>query len=411
MIATHKFRDFASGIIEKDPQRILNIFYLLKTNHTNCVFWYSNIIYQSKVIQIKGYEVRLFIADFEPTSQRSVDIYFEVLNQYYHCEVNITRFAKEQVFIRLPQELSYLADRKFPRVNFDDLFIRFNTLYSRIFTAQGTLVDPRNYPYFVEEITKDFPSLKQIYRVLLDHIKKIGDDFSIVMLHKKDPESYSIYEKTLLKTKKTVLIEDVTKTGSYIEEINSPDLVNLSKYYELRENEVGELKASREIEALKKADSKKFLVSYLMTPIHIYNHIVGYIRIETNQFQKYRIHRLLAEELHIVCEVFSYGLTKIKIGGFYFKEDATKSRVLNLSANGMLLEIFDEVLFEYLKKFKRIKILVTILSRNLELKAEIVRFFKRGGAYYLGMNIFQGGPGDIKQLKEYINENLKYDFF
>ncbi len=404
--------NFSSALIVEDRQRTSNLFYLLKNKNTILQLWYSNKIYKTKIIKINNDTAVLYVSNFDQKLEEISELFFEILNEYYHCKIKILKVDLNQIIFYFPEKLFYVKNRKYPRVKFNDLFIQFNLSYSNLFYFREKKINLQNkYPYFITEVKKDIPSLKQIYQMLINNIKKIANHFSIVTFRKRLPESYTIYEKTLLKTQKTIFIEDVTRADSYIEELSSSVLSNLLNYYKTLVADIGELNASRKIEELRKEDSKSFLISYLMSPIHIYQNIIGYVKIETNQFQKYRIHRLLAEEFHNICDIFSYGLTKINIWKSYYNREAEKTRVLNISTDGMLIEIFNQVLFQYLKKFPYLKIRLPILGQELEFRAEIMRFFKKGGGYYLGIHIFKGTPGDMSLLKEYIYKNLQYSFF
>ena len=412
IVKTHRFRDFSSGFTESGFQRILNTFYLLKAKELSIRFWYTDILYDALIIQIGKGEVVIAVPGFEPGQNYHAEIYFELLNQYHYCKVNIIKIKSDRLTIELPKEFLCLKDRKFPRIRFDDLFIRFNILYSSLFTSKGEEIELLNrYFYLFEEVSKDSPSTKLLYRMLLSKMKGIGSNFSIAILRRKDSEALTLHEKILLKTKKTLLVEDVSKMESYIEPLSSPLLTNLSTYYKEREAAVGEFKAIREIEAVSKEDSQNFLISYLMSPIDIYDQIIGYIRIETDQFQKYWVRRYEAEEFHTICKIFSYGLAKIRIRDSHFDVNSVRTRVLNISISGLLMEIFDKVLFEYLKIFSKVKLLLPIAGRELEIYGEIKRFFSKGGGYYMGVEFFESLPGDTKYLEEYIYENLRYNFF
>ncbi len=412
MSIINRFRNFSSGFPIESTQRISNILYLLKNNNVIFTLLHAETIYKVRIIKIETNQIVLYVPNFEYKLEKSGNIYFEILNGYYSSKIKIIKPPTEQITIDFPRDLSCLKDRKYPRVKFDDLFIRFDLLYSTIFRYKGVEIDLQNkYPHLIQEVAKEVPSLKLIYNILVNNIKKIANDFLIVTFREKTPDTYTIYEKILLETQKSVFIQDVTKTGSYIDELSSSSLTNLFGHHSKRVGKIGELKASREIYGLQREDSKEFLVSYLMTPIHIYQNIIGYARIETNQFQKYRIEKALAEEFHSICSVFSYGLTKINIWKSYFAKGGVKTRVLNISIEGMLIEIFDQILFEYLKKFRRIKIILPIFGRELNLSCEIMRLFKKGGRHYLGIHIFKGDPGNISLLENYINENLQYNFF
>ena len=412
MLQKRGFRDFSKTETEKKTFRILNLFYLAKSNGTNIVFWYCGIYYQIRVVDVEMGHIVLLIPGFEIKSEQIADIYFEILNQYYHGIVNILEYKNDHVTIKPPEELRFYRDRTYQRIKFDDLFMRFNIEYASLFTTKGREIELQSrYPFFFAEVMQDCPSIKFIYNMLLSKIREIGDNFSVEMLYLRDPKTFTLFEQALLKEKSTVLIEDVSKIESYTEPLDMEHITNLSSHYQKRVGEIGQDNALSEIEKLRKEDSRNFLVSYLMTPIHIYDRVIGYIRINTDQFQKHWLHRLIAQEFHTICQIFSYGLTKTRVWHSHFNPSSVHTRILDLSADGLLIEIFDKTLFEYLRKFKEIKVVLPIADHELTLFGEIIRYIPRGGRYYMGVHIYKSYPGNEKILEEYLSENLVHNFF
>ena len=361
-----RFRDFTKAKTEKRKFRILNIFYLAKSNGINIIFWYSETYYRVRVIKVDVDNITFQVPNFQIQPQRMAVIYFEILNQYYHGTVRILKYENDYVTIASPEELKFFKDRIYKRVKFDDIFIRFNIEYSYLFDIKGRELELQNqYPYFFAEIIQDQPSVKLLYSMLLTKMKEIGNNFSVEMLYLRDPKTFTLFENILIKEKKTLIIEDVSKIESYIEPLPLEQLTNLNNYYKKRVHTIGEYNALLEIEELVREDSKSFLVSYLMAPIHIYDRVVGYVRINVDQFQKHWIHRLTAREFHTMCQIFSYGLTKIRVCNSYFNPNSNHTRILNLSVNGLLMEIFDKTLFEYSKKYKNLKIILPIGDQEL----------------------------------------------
>ncbi len=412
MALDSKFRDFEKARIELNIQRIRNIFYLLKINRVKIIVYYCDSAYSAKIIDIKNDFINLFISDLHFTQKRKVDLYFEVSNKYYSFLSNIEKFEREILSIYLPNKMKYFQNRKYPRVQLDDLFIRFNiadSIYD-IATEQGIDIIDR-YKYFFDEITKDTPSLKLLYEMLIAEVKKVGSDFSVKMLYHKNFNEYTIFEKIMLEERKSILIEDTSKLDAYIKQIQNPFLTNLYNYYSKRKEEVEGFTAFLEIENIRKNDSKESLVSYVISPIYIYDQCIGYLRINTTQFQKYRILLVLANNISRVCSLFSYGLTRIKVYKDYWKPYSTGVRVLNISMTGLLMEISDAVIFEYLKKQKMIKMLIPYMQDEIETYGEIVRFFSKNGIFYIGVSFMKYIQSDILKLEEYIYENLRYNFF
>ncbi len=323
------------------------------------------------------------------------------------CHIFIVRTNNKGVFIEVPSNLSYLARRLYPRLHFDNLAMRFIILYSPILgSKQAEKNMESRYPHFMQEILLDNPSLPIIYKMLIEEIQKVSREFSVHMFYDKPEEELTLFERTMISENKTIFIEDVSRLETYIEKFESENVTNIHHYYEKLCQEKGEFDALVDIESVKKQDARNFLVSILMVPIHLFEQPIGYLRLETNQFDKHFMTLAQAEELSLVSELFSYAITKIRIRNSHFDPSARKTRVLNISQSGLLMEINDEILFKYLQKHRRIKMLIPIGGRELEVYGEIIRYFPRDGAYYMGILFFKSKPDDMRKLENFIYENL-----
>lgn len=399
-------------IEETNHYSILNLFYFVKAKYIHVFFDYSGYRYQGIIEEVEDNYIRLVLMDFQETSERKATLSFEALNRYYICQTLILRSNELGIFLPIPEKIEYYARRKHVRLRFDDLFMRFTTLYSPILQdrAEEKYMEAR-YADFLAEVLQDNPSLKIIHQMFVREIQKVSRNFSFVILRDKKSQELNIFEKILLETGKAIYIEDVARLSAYIDKIESKRLTNLNRYYESLVNQIGEYKALLQLEEIKKLDARNFLVSYLMIPFSLFNEIIGYVRLETNQFDKYYIARSQAEELCLVSDLFSYGITKIRIQKSHFDISSVQTRVVNISLSGLLMEFSDGVLYRYLQKNRRIKMLIPLEERELEISGEIVRYYEKNNFYYMGVLFFKSKPDDWYYLEKYIYENMHYQFY
>ena len=245
----------------------------------------------------------------------------------------------------------------------------------------------------------------------MSEIKEITKDFSLKFVYKDDIPQLTLSEKIMLRNNKAFFIEDTSKIESYIEPIKSKKITNYSDEFEKLIKEKGKALAKKEFEILLKEDNKNFIVSYLMIPVNLLDRPIGYLKLETNQFEKHFITLMQALGIITVVEIFSYALTKIRIHGSHFNKASIKTRVVNISMSGLLFEIDDESVYKYLQKNRRIKLMIPILGEELEIYAEIVRYFPRDGSYYMGVNFFKNRPGNMERLEAFLFENSHFQFF
>lgn len=249
-----------------------------------------------------------------------------------------------------------------------------------------------------------------MYRMLVSEIQSISSDFEIVFFKNRDRATWSEAERVVHDQAKTFFVEDTMRVLSYTSPHAQPSLTNLSGLFETRAAEEGETAALKYIEGIRRADARDFVVSYLLSPLTLFGEMQGYVRIETNQFDKRYINSMQAVDMHRLMELFSYAMSKARIRSSHFDPSSVETRVVNISLSGLLLEFSDEAIFKYLMQHRRIKMLIPVLGDDLELFGEIVRFSQRGGFYYLGVLFFKSKPGDMIRLEKFIHENMQFQF-
>jgi len=404
--------EFSSGIIEDDYYRIGNIFYFLKAKRSFVKIHFSDAEYSGRVYRIDEDAISIVFPEFEDRPERRAVFTFEALNRFYYCQVLIQRAEKGTVRIQFPKELKHLIRRLYPRVTFDDLFMRFIIMYSPIFANKEEERSFENrFPYFYKEIQEDNPSLRVLYQLLMEEIKSITPEFDLKLHYKSPPLDLNRSQKKVFNDKENFLIEDVSKLESYIEPHAMDILQNYSNEYTDILNEEGKSTARKIFQDIQKEDLQNFLQSYFLSPITMFDSVIGYLRMETNIFDKFSISAKQASEIVRILEIFSYAITKIRIRNSHFDPSSIRTRVVNISMSGLLMEISDEFLFEYLKKNRRVKMHIPIYGEELEIYGEINRFFSSEGSYYMGVLFFKSRPGDITHLEQFLYENMHYQFF
>jgi len=410
-VPTREANPFESASTEDSYYGILNILYYLKAKYTRIHFRYSGYVYIAHCEQIDQYEVLLTAHGFQETQDRRAVIQFEAYNRYYMAQVMVLRTNENGIYIQFPTELSFLQRRRHIRLRFDDLFMRFTILYSPIGHSR---LDEKNlesrFPYVMQEVAREDVSLQTMYRMLVSEIQAISSDFDIVFYANRNEGELSLPEQIVREEMKSFYIEDTMRVLSYTSPMADPNLVNLSSVFEKRSAEEGDTSALKFIEAIRKDDARKFIVSYMLSPVTLFGVIQGFVRVETNQFDKKYINPQQAQDLHRLMELFSYALSKTRIRSSHFDPSSVETRVVNISLSGLLLEFSDEAIFKYLRQHRRIKMLIPVMGDDLELYGEIVRFSERNGFYYLGVLFFKSKPGDMVRLEKFIHENMQFQF-
>lgn len=396
-------KDFEKGQIENTYLSLLNLFFLVKTSMTKIDIEYNQNVYSGIIEEVENQRIRIQVQGLAESQSRRGSLRFEILNRYYHSEFLILSFSSGGLIIRFPKSVLFLARRKFARFVFNDLSMRFIILYSPIFETKHLEKNLESrFGLFMQEILQDHPSIKIIYNIFLEEITKISRDFEFRMLYRKNPDEFTQMEKIIAEKKKPFFIHDTSRLEYYIEPPEKENLINYSNFFEDLKKNMEKRKALAAIDRIKRNDMRTFIVSYLAIPYFMFGDLIGYLYIYTSQFDKYFITPTQAEEIYLATELFSYGITKIKIRNSVFNPKATPTRILNISISGLLMEIKDEILYKYLQKHNRVKMQIQIQDITLEIFGEIVRNYQKDNRYYMGVLFFKSSPDHIKVLEDII---------
>lgn len=74
------------------------------------------------------------------------------------------------------------------------------------------------------------------------------------------------------------------------------------------------------------------------------------------------------------------------------------------------MELHDEIVYQYLQKHRRVKMLIDIEGKEVEVFGEIVRYFEMEGSYFMGVMFFKSRPGDLITLERFLYENFRFSF-
>jgi hypothetical protein len=397
---------YGETIIGTDINLIKHLFYYLRFENAEFSFEYDDRFMSVVVHNVLQDFVELNVPDFMEASSRRAKIKFEIVNVLYLFEVIIEDIRGPIVKIKLPTELQSAEMRQYRRVSCDDLFMDFVILFKSFkggkYVSGDNTNAERQFTNLVREVKNDVPDLGLINRILTEYILKVSSEYELVIY--KAGDGHDFIRNYLAKDNKTIYISDCSDVDSYLENLDSKYYKSYSEFYKDKVKESGEFQADKFFENLQKKENRNFMVSYIISPITLFDKVIGHIKVYTTAMDKHMLTKYNLEYIHELVEIFSYGLTKISIKGNSFNEVYTNTRIVDISISGLLFEISDISLFNYLKKHSSIKMYIPIGKNKLEINAEIVRFITAEDGYKLGVNFFSSNPGDMKVLENYIYE-------
>lgn len=394
-------------ILGSDINRIRHLFYNLESEKKTVMLQYSSEIFKSKISHVDGNKAWIEIPGFEPEAVRRCRIKFEIANILYEFEVPILEFVENGFVIRIPSFLQSASRRGDRRLYVEDLFMRFIIIYTPLFGRRG--IGQRiesNFPFIIKEIEKDEPDLFMLNIIITEQIRKISETYDIVFYQpgrKKD-----LMEVLIEQSGKTLFIQDTNNLESYFISHMPYGMINYHAEYAHIMRYDSEENAARQFEERKKADRQKFLTSYICAPIMIFDTVIGHIYVSRSVFERLRLTEENAFQIHLLANLLSYAMSKTVLARSYFRH--TYSRILNISRSGLLFELNNRIVFDYLTYHDRLKMEFNIRHHQLSFKGAISRFAASKNGFNIGVQFFGANPDDYIIIENFIYQRQKNVF-
>ncbi|WCL48862.1 PilZ domain-containing protein [Leptospira sp. GIMC2001] len=402
---------FTETIIGSDINLVKHLFYYLKADGREFDFVYSDKESLAMVDDIFMDSMNLVIPEFEEEGHRRARIRFEIMNILYQFEVIIQDVHGTVVTIKIPHELQSMQLRQNKRLPVDDLFMNFIILFRSL--SGGTravgknLYAERRFPFLMKEIRKDKPNLQLINVMLSDYIKTVSKDFEIVIYSQaNEPNEDEQFIREILKnSEKSIYIGDCNKLENYFEPLEDESLTNYYNEFIRMEMSTSSEEAIEFFKQKQKKENRQFLVSYIYTPIRIYDEAVGYIKVYATAMDRFSITPAQAIFIHELAEIANYAFTKVAIQVSSYENYTHSTQIIDISMDGLLFETQNRKLFNYLKRHNIIKMNIPLNSEIiLMIRGEIVRFIEREDCFHIGVNFFDSAPDDMLHLENYLYE-------
>ncbi|MCG6194310.1 DUF1577 domain-containing protein [Leptospira sp. FAT2] len=397
---------FGETIIGTDINLVKHLFYYLKADDVEFPFDYDGQRFFAIVEDIEETSVKLRIPGATQGLTLRAKISFEIMNILYQFEVVILEFLDDSIIqIRIPSELQAASFRKNVRVAVDDLFMNYVILF-RSLTGGGREIGrniqvEQRFNNLMREIKKDNPDLRLINIMISEYISTVSREYEIVFFSQDREETF--LDSFIKRNDRPVFIPDTSLIINYIKENATSPVGNYREEYIRMVLESGQDYADKFFRELQKKEIREFVISYLVLPIRLFNDVIGYIRVYTSAMDRYSITPSQVGYLIELSEIFSYSMTKIFIREDNYRNAKAGTRVVDISINGLLFEIDERRIFQYLKKHNIIKIFIPVSERTLILRGEVVRYITvEEGKYHLGVNFFDSNPDDMLILQKYI---------
>ena len=391
-------------IIGSDINQIRHLFFHLRAESRKIDISYGIEVFQGSIADVDDDHVLLRIPNFEEGPQRRIRIRFDALNIFYQFEVIIEEISGELVWIRMPDSIQSATRRKYRRVYPDDVYLRFLFQYRPIFGKRGIgqIVEDR-YSFVVQELRKDFPDMGLILRMVAEELHSISQFFELKFY--KKGEKKNLMEQIVASQDSTLYIRDTDRLDNYFRKLNLFGLTNYEREFKNMLNVMSEEEARKAFEDIQQEELRKHLYNYVCSPITVFDQVVGHIYLYTTVLEKHQISTEDATRIDILATLLSYAMSRTAVARTYYTEPL--ARLSNISIAGLLFEIKNNVLFEYLIDHDSLRVLLPLKNDILEMEGDITRLFPSKNGYLIGIRFTGGGPDDFKRLEQYIFQKTR----
>ncbi len=404
LLGSSKEEFIEDTIIGSDVNQIRHLFYYLRSEKQTLGITYQSEHYRGIVTHVHNTSVVLHVPGFEETPIRRCQLKFEAASVLYQFEVLILEFGRDRITIKLPYFIQSAKQRKHKRIPTQDLFMKFIFLYQPFFNSTNDLqmVESR-YFHLMEEIRKDDPDIFLVARMINKEAQSVTKDYEVTFY--KPGSKRTFLEEAVGREKKTLFMDNVNQAENYYKLRILYGLINFHKSYLAMVKETSEEGAIKFFEEMRLRDLHQFKKSYLCAPLLIFDQVVGHIYMQTSQLDNLLISQDQAHQMDLLASIFSYALTKKVIARSYYSHPIT--RIVNISMSGLLFELNNRTIFDYLVFQDMLKLEIQIRTSLLEFVTEITRYFPTESGYNIGVNFLSANPEDFKILENYIFENRK----
>jgi hypothetical protein len=306
----------------------------------------------------------------------------------------------------MPDFIQSFQPRKFKRVSVSDVFMRFTINYRPFFISSADVQTvTTRYPAIIEELKKDEPNIYLINHIITEELYKIASDFEMKFYSEK--EKAGMLESLIASEHKTFFIGDTSNLDNYLEQNPDHNLINYNPIYKkmLRESSGSADDAKKYFKEIQRQDIRNFFSNYVYAPLYIFNKSVGHISLQSTVLDKQLIRRDQAHQIHLLAGLLSYAMSKVVIAMSYYKHSLT--RIVNISLGGLLFELNQKEIFDFLIFHDNLKLVVQLKNTLLHFKAEVSRSYPCREGYCIGLNFYSAQGDDFLFLEDFLYGQMK----
>ena len=395
------------SILGSDINQIRHLFYWLRSESRPVQVNYGAEEYRATVFEVTNTIAHMRVPGFQGERARRCRIKFEIVNILYQFEVPIIDIGPDTVSIKIPAYIQSAKRRKNRRIWADDMYMRWIIAYQPLFGRRGTgqILEAR-YPHIVAELRRDEPDLYLINHIVTEELARIAPAFEI----KFYPENYrrNLMETMIAQEQKTFYLKEVGASETYYKAQRTYGLINFNREYRQLLRTGSEEEAAKHFEKMQQEDMHQHLANYVCAPLMIFDAVIGHIYAYTTVFDRGVLSEDQALQIDMLSQLMNYAMSKTVIARSYLRH--TFTRVVNISMGGLLFELNNRTIFDYLTFHDHLKMQIQIRHHLMHLTGEITRYYPIKDGFNVGVQFYEAGPDDYRVLQDFVAERSRLMF-
>lgn len=327
----------------------------------------------------------------------------------YNFRSSILDLEDNEMILSTPSEMRTLIKRKYKRVKIeseDEANIEFTIISGEISATASGKVSPK-YAQIHEELSKQTPDIKAIVHLIYMQLKTYADEYDI-NLYKKD-EKFFLPVNIVKVLKETYFVRDIKDRKSYLSSA-LPKVVSLGSYLKyLTEKGQKEEDIKKIMISAISEDAKRGYRSYIFSPISLFGEVIGHIYVGNMRtgFSDQNVYITIN-----MAEIISEAFVKTKL--FQLETKGTiKSKIINLSAGGALIEINDQYVIKFIKPNTRLKLHLQIKDvtgklHDFNCSAKVIRIFFINGKIQIGIKFMELRWNEHDIIDKFVRKKIEF---
>jgi hypothetical protein len=397
-----------------DPKEIENLYYSFRKKKTEVTLKYDLKETTAQIYRITSIFLTLFYKGNINPRIKTIEMTMSADASIYSAISRVIKISSGELTVALPEQLEKRVKRKHRRIDSKEgIYLRFNVI-SDINDKLDFLYDKgRVSNKFLEarkELVKPVPDIKKAITIISSELRGNTSIFEVKLY--KQGEVYPKRINVLKEVKKTIFISNTKDKHSYLKSLSINGVVSYLPYIrDIRKtmhDDKDSIKA--EFASIMQEDAKLSLVSYICSPIMLYEKVIGHIFLGLTKEFNSKFSGADAYTVKVGCDIISKTIAKNKLHQLNTGDDFD-ILVTDLGGGGLSMQLSDQyILLKHLSIFTKLSMVLKLNEREIKVVTTINRIDKQeNNDAIIAVKFTDINWTEQEYIDKYVNRQIEID--